>query len=393
MERVDGMETLSQQTSKANARYGRDEMNLIEFPFGPIKPTEAKTFEIDHFVRDRSTGKPVCRKLVITGSDAFGLPRPIDEQVMIGLKALTQQAGFQSRRVHFSQYQLCKTLGWPPDGRSYRRMESSFDRIAGTTFKFKDSWFDNAEKSWRSHMFHLVDNVELCSENRMNSIRQATRRRKQPLCSFVWNEVVWKSFEDGYIKKLDMEMFRRVAQGRRREVPLRLFRWLDKRFYHDTAVRIDVEKLGKGTLGLSAKYPSEFKRVIKRAAEVLIDCRFMAGCRFRNGKNHEGIDVEFVKTQKRKRPTATRVPNVGTKPLPESAQPDSHQLWIQSKNENELQAAEDRALIAEYGSKLERAAIERDRAIQLPIKESGLIRQQYIRRYLDPGSFEKLDSN
>ncbi len=37
MERVDGLENLSQQASKENARYGRDEMNLIEFPFGPIK--------------------------------------------------------------------------------------------------------------------------------------------------------------------------------------------------------------------------------------------------------------------------------------------------------------------------------------------------------------------
>ena len=391
MERVDGMETLIQKVSKANARYGRDEMNLIEFPFGPIKPTDTKTFEIDHFVRDRSTGKPVCRKLVITGSDAFGLPRPIDEQVMIGLKALTQQTGFQSRKVQFSQYQLCKILGWSPDGRSYRRMESSFDRITGTTFKFKDSWFDNAEKSWRSHTFHLIDNVELCSENRMSSVRKATRRRKQPLCSFVWNEVVWKSFEDGYIKKLDMEMFRRIAQGRRREVPLRLFRWLDKRFYRDPVVRIDVEKLGTGTLGLSAKYPSEFKRVIKRAAEVLIDCCFMEGFRFLTGKNHEGIDVKFVKRQKRKRPRAVKQCDQTRKA--KAAQPDSHQLWIQSKDETELQAAEDEALLAEFGRKPERDWVERERASELPIKESSLIRQQYVRRYLDPDSFDIPESN
>jgi len=80
---------IQKSNSNRSLRFGRDEMNLIEFPFGPIKTTTANTFEIEHVVRDRSTKKVVCRKLVITGSDAFGLPRPVDEQVMIGLKALT----------------------------------------------------------------------------------------------------------------------------------------------------------------------------------------------------------------------------------------------------------------------------------------------------------------
>ena len=284
-------------SSSQPIRFGRDEMNLIEFPFGPIRAGKSNVYQAEHVVRDRKTKKLVCRKLLITGSEAFGLPRPIDEQVLIGLKALTQEAGFESRKVFFSQYHLCKVLGWRPDGRAYRRMESSLDRIAGTTLKFKNAWWDKGDESWRSHTFHLIDNVELCSSERMQSKRRCHAGRKLPLCSFIWNEVVWKSFQDGYIRKIDMEMFRRIANGRRREVPVRLYRWLDKQFYRSKVVRIDIERLGLGTLGLGGNFSSELKRVIARASQILIECNFLEDFCFRAGKNHNGYDVLFMQRQ------------------------------------------------------------------------------------------------
>ena len=140
--------------------FGRDEMNLVEFPFGPITAGHQKTFEVEHPVFDKQLRREVSRKMLITGSDAFGLPRPIDDQVLMGMKALTYEAGFQSKKVEFSRYRLCRTLGWATDGRSYKRLESAFDRIAGTTLKFKDSWWDNKERVWKSKTFHLIEEVE-----------------------------------------------------------------------------------------------------------------------------------------------------------------------------------------------------------------------------------------
>ena len=95
------------------------------------------------------------------------------------------------------------------------------------------------------------------------------------------------------MRTLDMQMIRRIGNGRRREVPLRLYRWLAKQFYNRGTVRMNVRQLGEGTLGLSAKYPSEFRRVIKRASDVLIQCRALGAVRFANGKNHKGIDAVF----------------------------------------------------------------------------------------------------
>ena len=97
--------------SRTIPMFGRDEMNVVAFPFGPVTSAGGKTFEVEHPVFDRALNREVTRKLVITGSDAYGLPRPIDDQVLMGMKALTYEAGFKSPRVEFSRYRLCKTIG------------------------------------------------------------------------------------------------------------------------------------------------------------------------------------------------------------------------------------------------------------------------------------------
>jgi hypothetical protein len=50
--------------------FGKDEMNLIEFPFGPIRSSKKiKTFEVEHQAFDRVLKREVTRQLIMTGSD------------------------------------------------------------------------------------------------------------------------------------------------------------------------------------------------------------------------------------------------------------------------------------------------------------------------------------
>jgi len=295
------------QTAEIVPLFGRDEMNLVEFPFGPITAGSTKTFEVEHPVFDKALNREVNRKLLITGSDAFGLPRPIDDQVLMGMKALTYEAGFESRRVEFSRYHLCRILGWAPDGRSYRRLEEAFDRIAGTTLKFKESWWDNGESEWKSKTFHLIEEVELCSKDRLDRARMKVRKSAQPLCSFVWSDVIWKSFQDGYMKKLDMNMWRKIGSGRRKEVSLRLYRLLDKRFYRQSHVRFDVRQLCLGTLGTSRDYaPSQMIRVVQRAASWLVECGFLREVRFKPGRNGRP-EATFIRATGKERHVSSTV--------------------------------------------------------------------------------------
>jgi len=358
--------------------FGKDEMNLIEFPFGPISTTTGKTLEVEHATFDRRLKREVTRSLIITGSDKWGLPRPIDDQVLLGMKALTYEAGCASPKITFSRYRLCQVIGWAPDGRAYRRLEESLDRIAATTLKFKNAWWDKGEKQYKSKTFHLITEVEVCNRDQLDVSRAANGRSEQQLCSFTWTEVIWKSFQDGFIRTLDMQLFRRIAQGRRREVPLRLFRILDKRFYHAPVAKFDLRRLCIGTLGLCPHYsPSQMMRVLDRAANWLIECEYLQEVRYsERGRN---LQVAF-----RKR-VALRVDRQAEtiRALPLSTAPDSLKGWLASQKELDLQRLEDEALAIAFGSELERSIVIQERERGTPLLRGGRIRQEYLRRFAE----------
>jgi hypothetical protein len=361
--------------------YGKDEMNLVEFPFGPITATSVKTLEVEHQAFDRLLKREVTRRLIMTGSDKWGLPRPIDDQVLLGLKTLTHEGGFASPQITFSRYQLCRATGWEPDGRAYRRLEQSIDRIAGTTFKFKDAWWDNGEKEYKSKTFHLITDVEICSRDQLDRSRLTTGRNEQQLCSIRWGEVIWKSFQDGFIRTLDMRMFRRIAQGRRREVPLRLYRILDKRFWHAPMARFNLSRLCIGTLGLSPAYsPSQMKRVLDRAAAWLVECGCLQDFRYATERS---VDVVYFR-QKGAVPKPVVQP-VALASVTSNAN-DKLKRWLASQTEADLLTQESAALECGFGSELERRIVAEKRLQNLSISASGPIRQQYVQRFIEQQS-------
>ena len=362
---------------------GKDEMNLIEFPLGPITPSASNVIEVPHVVRDRQTKQERIRKLTVRGAEGLGLPRPIDDCVMVGLKALTLEANFASPRIEFSRYQLCRTLGWPTDGATYARLAQSFDRLVGTTLKFEDSWWDKGEQEWTTRTFNLLSNVELCSMDRYTRARRKASWSGKSLSSFTWNDVVWKSFEDGNIRTLDMEMFRRVSNGRRREVPTRLFRWVAKHFYKRRYVTFDALKLCVGTLGVSARYPSEAKRALKRASDVLVDCGVLNSYRFRNGKNRK---QEIIFEKKGKTTGGTSLTRQGDV----TEQPETIlREWLSNCTDEELAMAEDRLIAENAGSRFELDSICRDRKHGRSIRESGFVRLQLIKRFMESSQLYK----
>ena len=362
--------------------FGKDEMNLIEFPFGPITATDVKTLEVEHQAFDRVLKREVTRRLLMTGSDKWGLPRPIDDQVLLGMKTLTHEAGFLSPKVMFSRYQLCRIIGWEPDGRTYRRLEQSLDRIAGTTFKFKDSWWDKGAKEYKSKTFHLITDVEICSRDQLERSRITTGRNEQQLCSFTWTDVIWKSFQDGFIRTLDMQLFRKIAQGRRREVPLRLFRILDKRFYHAPVASFNLHRLCIGTLGLCPDYsPSQMIRVLDRAASWLIECGYLEKVWYTGaGRN---IDACFRKcVAMRRNPAENRSLKGGSlSPSRRVEAVDSLKAWLADQSESDLDSWETAALTSAFGSDVERSFAINEREQGTPVLKGGRIRQEYIRRY------------
>lgn len=367
---------------------GKDEMNLVEFPICRLSPTKEQSIEIVHEVRDRNTRKLVQRTLFISGSAKYGLPRPIDEQVLLGLSSLTHQNGASMRRVAFSQYQLLQTIGWSTDGRSYRRLAESFDRLTSVFLKFSNSWWDKGEREYRSHGFHLIESYELCSGERYSKHRSESGRRSQMLSSFVWSDVMWKSIGDGYIRSIDMEMFRRIAKGRRREVPIRLYRWLGKQFWPRTrrTVQFDLMRLAEGTLGLAERYPSQVRRIVERAANVLIDVGFLSDFRVVRRRGGSGWDGVFIRmSSKRGSPATTGTEKSGPADTETAtvAIADETDDWIQRNDEATLASVEQAAMNSQFGTDFERRQIAAAIQAGKRIKNSGRLRKDFVRRFAD----------
>lgn len=245
---------------------GGDSLNFAEFPLGSIAeridPSQ-KTLVYEDKIYDASKGEIISRKLTITGSDAYGLSTSTDDEVLLGLIQLSKLQRFSSRTVYFSRYQLVKLLGWPVNGQSYERIQQAFNRWSGVTLYYKNAWRDKTTNSWRDETFHILDNVSIDA-----SETEKSRPRPNPnqvafefaASSFKWNEVVYRSFQQGNLKALDFTFVMTLRSA----ISKRLYRFLDKRFYHSKSLEFDLKTLAFEHVGLSRNAPTgDLKRKLQ----------------------------------------------------------------------------------------------------------------------------------
>ena len=251
---------------------GRDELNLAEFPLAAICDRfldGEKTVVFEDTVWDEEKRKRLPRKLTISGSDRFGLPTAKDDDVLLASIQLSSLGDFRSREVHFSRYELLKLLRWPDETRYYRRLATSLRRWKGLTVYSDRAFYDKARKSWVNKDFGILDNLFIYE-------REEEERSVAPASSwFVWNEVVYQSFQAGYLKKLDWDLYCRLKDP----VAKRLYRFLDKRFYFSDELTFDLQELAFDKVRVSRKYnTAQSKRALMkgiRELEALWELRVM----------------------------------------------------------------------------------------------------------------------
>ena len=122
----------------------KDEMNLAEFPFCQLSDKTPKTkvlsFSYDSVQPD---GSIIRREWRVEGGAECGLPRPIDEDVYVGLMLLTTRQGFESQKVTFTLYELLEVLGWDKGGKSYSRLRASLRRLRNLSIEAVNAFKDN----------------------------------------------------------------------------------------------------------------------------------------------------------------------------------------------------------------------------------------------------------
>ncbi|MEJ7637344.1 MAG: plasmid replication initiator TrfA [Singulisphaera sp.] len=247
---------------------GRDELNLAEFPITVLSdrvPKGCKTLVFEDEVYDQQAKEVVTRKLTITGSDAYGLPTAVDDEILVALIQLTKLANnFSAPEVHFTRYEIVRLLGWPDSGESYRRIEGSLRRWLGVSLYYDNAWWNKVAQSWVSEDFHILENVSILDKAAKRRLK-ARGQQELRLSSFTWNKVVFQSFQAENLKRLDTDTYFNLSSS----VAKRMFRFLDKRFYHRRRWEFELREFAFEHIGLSRGYSDNGK--IKEKLQPAID--------------------------------------------------------------------------------------------------------------------------
>ena len=301
----------TESSGSSGAVYiSRDEMNLAEFPLSVLSTRvnpKLKTLEFTDTIKGKN-GELINREWIITGADKFGLPTSSDDEVMLGLLKLTVNNGFAARKVYFTRYELLKILRWTTEGRSYTRLQNALDRLSGVRIKATNAFYDNEAKSHNTRNFGLLDGYEI------NDGRDSGHKPS----FFEWSEVLYKSFQDGFIKKLDLEFFLALKSA----VSKRLYRFLDKHFWYKGTLKFNLFTLAHEKIGVSRnyKYASSIKQQLDPALEELMDKGFLDSFRYEGrGKHTEVIIKAASKTprslQKKQNEAASKLEGISAEDL------------------------------------------------------------------------------
>ena len=244
-------------------RTAVDELNLAEFPLSAISDRfldGMKTVVLEDQVFDREESRYLPRRLTLSGSDRYGLPTSKDDDVLLACIQLSRLNDFATRDVSFSRYEILRLLGWSDQSRNYERVATSLRRWKGLSIYSDRAFYDYAAKSWVNQDFGVFDELVIYR-------RDATQGKSAPALSrFAWNEVLLRSFQSGYLKQLDWNLYCRMASP----VAKRLYRFLDKRFYYGDRVEIDLRELSQRKVRFAANYTSaQMKRALQKGIEEL----------------------------------------------------------------------------------------------------------------------------
>jgi hypothetical protein len=250
-----------------DAKQGRDEMNLVEFPLTLLTEKTIPGQSSLHWKDDvLENGRMIHREVIVAGSPEWGLPTAKDEDVLIGLLQLTKaKQDFTDATVYFTRLELIDLLEWPNHHWSYSRLAKSFERWRAVSISYKQAWRDNRNRQWLNRTgFGLIDSFELTDARRAGTAEIIGEGRSW----YRWNGYLFDSFRAGFLKKLDYDVYK----GLDSQIAKRLYRYLDKQFYGPARQRLDFDLriLACEHLGLSRNYDTaQIRRKLQPAIEEL----------------------------------------------------------------------------------------------------------------------------
>ena len=231
---------------------GRDEMNLADFPISALQRTQASAADgrkLDHLEFEATRYDPIKRqrvaqKVTLVTSSSDGLPTPADEHVILALLYVAKHGdNFTGETVFFAPGVLFEIMGWSPNGRSYTRLREVLRRLKSLTIRYENAWWDAAGRSYEEEVA-----TGIISGYRIARQISGPRTPDKALTSWVtWTQQFHTSLKNGNLKRLNLDIFFRL----RTATAQRMYRFLDKRFYNNPELALNLTEFACGHIGLT----------------------------------------------------------------------------------------------------------------------------------------------
>jgi hypothetical protein len=266
-------------------RLGKDEMNLVEYPFAALRREEGAPpiIEFEWENRHPVSKKPIKASWRVSGDPVWGLPTAADERVYLVLMELSREGAFDSPTVHFSCYDVLKRLEWPDNQKHYDMLRTAFERLKSVSIITRNAFWNHAHKSFVNSGFSLIEVYEILAEK---PGRKKSGQRHLPTSYFKWNDVIFASMQAGFLKSLDLDL----ALSLQSSIALRLYRYLDKKSYDGRRTfEIELSALCERHLGMRPNpYPSKYKERLRPAHAELLARGFLENVAFEPMKTKKG---------------------------------------------------------------------------------------------------------
>lgn len=272
-------------------RIGKDEMNLIELPFTLLtkrNPKGLKTIERNWSGKGED-GKERKFYKIITGSDKWGLPTFIGEEVYLACMELSYKQGFEDRKVCTTQYDLLKLLRWSTGGKEYQRLIKAFNQLIGISIVTNAFW-DNQNKKYQKLGFGLIDDYCFFEDEKKGQ-KSNYHQLPIPLGYFHWNETFFnQSIKKNNIKTIDTNLYFSLNGYTSK----RLYRFVDKKLYNHQSFEIDLFRLAFEKLEMTGnyQYPSKVIEKLQPAIKEL-ETRGIAKIDIEKSKTESGYKICF----------------------------------------------------------------------------------------------------
>jgi hypothetical protein len=245
---------------------GKDEMNLVDFPFATIHPKDKrKVIVYEGWMTENNKRQQV--KWTVEGGALTGLPNEFGVRIFLALLLLADEQGWPEQ-VTFTIYRILQILGLPDTKQYYEATKAELAKLAKLTISSEGAFWDNERKKRVTiRQFHLVDDLRLVYSTDGQSYDEEDGTNY-----VTFGKQVLRSVQAGYIKRLDFTFYRQLDKPLSRQ----LYRFLDRRMRYRNRFEIDIFDLAN-RLGMAVyKYPSDIAKVLQPAMDELVDASYLS---------------------------------------------------------------------------------------------------------------------